>query len=427
MMIIEHISTACASMKSHKMKTFLTLLGIIIGVSSVVTITTLGNTVDYLMNDVFQSSVGGDKMVAEVKASPNYSQSIFGSEIPTDAYIPEKAVEEFSQKYDKYVENEVFISTLENVSGYSDSIESAVSVDVYGISADYFGSQDIIEGRGITKADCTQNRSVIVIPDVVAEANYSGNAIGENYYVRTVDGQIITYVVVGICKYDEYTYMDYEFLTYPIYVPYTYQVSVLNIELDRSSYYVGWKFICDGDMVETVVKDAEEYFNSYYDDSGQWCVEVSTLSEYLKTFSDVVGILTAVISALSGFSLIIGGTGIMNVMLINVSERVNEIGIRKSLGAKNKDILNQFLVETVLISVLGGIFGVALGLLLSLLVCLALPQMFSTVSENFNVIMKPDYLVVTLSLIISAIIGILFGVYPANKAAKMKPVDALRK
>lgn len=426
-MIIEYLTSALSSMKSHKMKTFLTLLGIIIGISSATTITTLGNSVKYIMSSVFESNLSGDMLSVGVVSSSTPLLSVVNeNEIPESEFLTEEMISDFTEKYSQYIESEIIMYSDDyNLKGYLKDTSGNFSVNVCAASANYFSDDfDIIAGRLISESDCLQEKCTILIPASLAN-NYNENVIGKTFSVRSTDGKVVDYVVAGVYEdaFEGYRIED----IYVVYVPYTYYLKAYNLELDRSSMYASWYFTCDSTKTSMIKEAASHYFSKYYENNDEYNITVSTISEYLKTFSDVVEIITYVISILAGFSLIIGGVGIMNVMLVSISERVNEIGIRKSLGAKNKSILAQFLTEAVVISFSGGFLGVISGLLFSALISLIIPSMISFVEITPLDLMHPNYLIILIALVLSVLLGIFFGVYPAFKAARMNPVDALRK
>ena len=138
--------------------------------------------------------------------------------------------------------------------------------------------------------------------------------------------------------------------------------------------------------------------------------------DLLSIFGQITGVLTLFLGAIAGISLLVGGIGIMNIMLVSVTERTREIGLRKAVGAKRRDILWQFLIESVVLSVIGGIFGVALGVLGALAI--------SRLQNDLNAVVTPD--AVLLATGFSAIVGLFFGIYPATRASRLNPIDALR-
>lgn len=426
-MIVEYLATALSSMKSHKMQTFLTLLGIIIGISSATTITTLGNSVKYIMNSVFESNLSGDMLAVGVISSSTPLISVVSeNEIPESEFLTEEMISDFTEKYSQYIESEILMYSDDyNQKGYLKDTSGNFSVNICAVSANYFSDNfNMTAGRVITESDCSQEKCTILIPETIA-SNYSENVIGKTFSVRSNDGKVVNYVIAGV--YED-TFGGYNIEnTYTVYVPYTYYLKAYNLELDRSSIYASWYFTCDSTKTSMIKEAANHYFSKYYENNDEYTITVSTTSEYLKTFSDVVQIITYIISILAGFSLIIGGVGIMNVMLVSVSERVNEIGIRKSLGAKNKNILAQFLIETVVISFSGGFLGVIIGLFFSALISLVIPSIMTFVTITPLDLMHPNYLIIVIALLLSILLGIFFGVYPAFKAARMNPVDALRK
>ena len=157
-------------------------------------------------------------------------------------------------------------------------------------------------------------------------------------------------------------------------------------------------------------------------------IYIQSLEEQLKTISKVMDVITIVISIIAAISLLVGGIGVMNIMLVSVIERTKEIGIRKALGAKNKVIEAQFLVESVLICAIGGILGILLGLLNGGIIAIVAKGIVSK-SEEYSFIsvnVSPPILMIVISFLFSTLVGIVFGLYPARRAARLSPIDALR-
>lgn len=424
-MFIENIKTALSSMKNHKMKTFLTLLGIIIGISSATTISTLGNSINHILTKYFNTLLGTDMLIVDVvNTKSNFFTAFSYDPIPEECLLSENMLNKFTEQYKNYIEREISISYDEAVlTGRIENIPTNYNLYLYGVSSSYCNSFEMVSGKIITQADCTQEKYSILIPSTLAE-KMGGNVLGKSFFINSEKGKKIEYVITGIHETEGYLLEN----LYVVYVPYTTMLKEFEMKNDEPTMYAMWHMTGDRKNSKIIKKAAEDYFSKYYKNNSEYKIEITTLSEYLETFSKVINIITYVISLLAGFSLIIGGVGIMNVALVSVSERVKEIGIRKSLGAKNKNIISQFLTETIMISFFGGLFGVLNGLFVSLIIALFVPTIVSKfVQITFVDLMQINYLVVTISLVVSLLIGVFFGVYPARKAAKMNPVDALRK
>ena len=249
---------------------------------------------------------------------------------------------------------------------------------------------------------------VCVIGTYINQSFFAGRGIGESIKIAGSD-----YKVIGIMEKkgdgSEYSADNCIFLPYST-------VSRLSGKGNIDSFAVSFK---DSDKAADAKKLIEGKLTEYFGSSDAFYV--SSISEYLEEFTRMSNIMVTILTLIAGISLVVGGIGIMNIMLVSVTERTKEIGIRKALGAKERYILAQFVIEAGVTSALGGLIGIALGYLLSAAASQVIVRMFQ---QQMRV--QPSINSVLLSFGISAGIGVFFGFMPAKKAAKLNPIDALR-
>ena len=182
----------------------------------------------------------------------------------------------------------------------------------------------------------------------------------------------------------------------------------------------------NGVDVTSFVNTVGDFFASYYTYNDSWTVSASSISNLVESMTEMLNTVSLGISAIAAISLLVGGIGIMNIMLVSVTERTREIGIRKSLGAKQKDIRGQFVIEAGTTSAVGGVLGIVFGLLLARAATIAVGAIMSSSMNGITFSAVPTLSDIAVSFGVSVGIGVLFGYLPANKAAKLNPIDALR-
>lgn len=377
---------AFAAVLSNKLRSFLTMLGIIIGVMSV---TLLISLVQGATNTVTESldEMGGDQLIVSISDT---SKRLKLNEI-------------------KALEGANGISLVSPaVSGKSTAKAggNAIDVSVTGITAAYDEVQglDLELGRNINEIDNEYRLDVCIIGQEVASELFGSTAVlNESIRLSGKD-----YRIVGVLEEGEETIMGNTNMA--VYIPFT-NAQRLFLSVAISSFYV---MSSSEDEIETAKKTLESVLMDKYGNEDSYSiVNMSDMAEIIDT---IMGTLELLLGAIAGISLLVGGIGIMNIMLVSVTERTREIGIRKAIGALKSDIIVQFMIESVIISMMGGVIGMLIS-----------QGVLSTINALF-----PDYHfaitggVAAIALGFSMAVGVVFGIYPANKAAKLKPINALR-
>jgi len=371
-----------------KMRSFLTMLGMIIGVGSVITLLGLMNGVTNYLVDTM-SDMGTNVITISVTNTDTRVVDV------DDVY----AFTDENSKVFQGVSPKVSASyTVKNGS-------TSLSTSVTGVGEDYLdlNNYTLKSGRFITYADIKNRYNACVIGTYIVDELFGGSAkLGD---ILRVDGQVFT--IVGI--QEEQADSTEGSTDDCIYIPYTIACRLAG-DTDISSY----TFVTnDPDYVSAGEKLLDNYLYNILKSEDLY--KITSMTELLDTIKSMTNLLSAVLGGIAGISLLVAGIGIMNIMLVSVVERTKEIGIRKSLGAKRRDIRWQFVIEATSISMLGGLIGVLIGYFAT-----------NVLGNMFGIDAVPTTNSILLAFGVSAIIGIGFGYAPANKAAKLNPIDALR-
>jgi len=391
-MIIENTKLALKSMVSSKLRTLLSLLGIIIGVASVVTILTLGQSIQTNISDSI-SSAGPDLIT--------FSPMDNGED-----------ADMFTEQYATTMKN---LSTdIENVMAIDKSNatirfgQESESYQVMGVPSTYAENLDMTFESGdffdITDS-ITSSQVVVLGSDMAEELFPTGNAVGQSILIyRGQQGK--PYTVVGILE-EKDSIFSLNFND-SVFIPYSTFETKFNKSNNVNTYIIK---VYD----ENNTLDVSDYLESYYDEKiGEDYFRIMSPTTMAEMATSVTSTLSSFLAAIAAISLLVGGIGIMNIMLVSVSERTKEIGIRKALGAAPKVIRGQFICESLVITLIGGLMGVIFGLLASYIFSLSMDTSF--VISTFSIIISMGF---------SMIIGLFFGWYPAMKASKLDPIEAL--
>ena len=393
MSILESFALAVKNILSSKTRTLLTMLGIVIGVAAVIVIVGLGNGLEKYMTDSF-SGLGTNTLTVSVS-----SRGSTRSLSVDDMY---GIVEENSQYLDLCSPT----VTMPGMVKIGSDTLSATSVQ--GVSEEYLdiAGLTVESGRNLLYSDMVSRTKVCVVGAYLDLAYFGGSAVGQTLRVY---GQ--SYTIVGVLAQQEDT-LEEGGSDDCLYLPYT---TASRISGEVSSYVVTVK---DENQLDQSVAALESALYDIFASDDYYTV--TSMAEMVETMTSMINILVGVLAGIAAISLVVGGIGIMNIMLVSVTERTREIGIRKSLGAKERYIMQQFVIEAASTSALGGVTGILFGDLLSIAASRVVTQLME---ETLAV--SPTLAAVAVAFGISVGIGILFGYLPAKKAAVLNPIDAL--
>ena len=390
----------------NKLRAFLTMLGIIIGVASVITMVAIGEGSKQSIRD--QLSGMGSNMI-NIRPSSNFTVG-GGARLGASSLQTLKVDDVNAIKNDAH-----FITAVSpGVSSNGQVINGALNwpTSIQGVSPDYLSIREwgLKDGINFTDNDVKTAAKVCLIGQTIVENVFTN---GENAIGKVIRFGKIPLKVIGVLtEKGENTFgQDQDDV---ILAPYTtVQKRILAIPYVQTIYASA----VDEKSSDTATKEVTAILRKQHKLKGsdEDDFSIRTQAELISTISSTSELLTVLLAAIAGISLVVGGIGIMNIMYVSVTERTKEIGLRMSIGARGIDILLQFLVEAILISVTGGIIGVALG---------------SSASQLVNMFLKWPILIanssILLSFLVCAVTGVFFGYYPAQKASRLDPIEALR-
>lgn len=402
--LFENIKMALMNIKSNKGRSILTMLGIIIGISSVIMIISIGNGIKSQVNSELNSFAGGQLF-------------IMGNEL-----------EDGSQIYFSTDDFEAVVEKIPHVKGATPNYgasgtafgkkgEFNAQISAGTVGLEYISNDPLVKGRYFTEADCENSNEVCILRESSAKLMFGTTDVVGKSFELAIYGTSIEMTIIGI-RADNASallggMMSYGNDTVELEMP-------INTFCNKLDYYMddfyGFYIISEGpEYANDVASAAIRLMENRHNVRGQNAIYMENFNDSLSQINSVLNYITVFVVLVAAISLLVGGIGVMNIMLVSVTERTREIGIRKALGARTGSILLQFLSESAIITLIGGIIGIILGVAGAALVCGAI---------GFSAQVLPSTVII--ASLFSSAVGIFFGIYPARRAAKLSPIEALR-
>lgn len=408
--LFEYIKMALMNIRSNKGRSILTMLGIIIGISSVIMVISIGNGLSSQVSDELNNLAGGQLYF--------YSGSSMGESQPSNEEPVEFTTEDFDLIEGK-IEHVKGVSPNYQTYGTAQGPKGDFDAYLYGgtVAQQYLYNDPIIKGRYFSKADYESANKVCVIRENSAIALFGTTDVLGRTFEVTVDGITMEASIIGIRQDSASSALSSMLVSFDqveMELPLTTMGSAFGYYVDT---FQGFYVFTDGPEYATEAAGSilRLLRSAHHVASDSNSIQMQDFNDSMSSITQVLSYITIFVVFVAAISLLVGGIGVMNIMLVSVTERTREIGIRKSLGARTGSIMLQFLSESAIITLLGGVIGIILGVLGANLVCGLM---------GFTASVSP--LTVLITTLFSSGVGLFFGIYPAKKAAKMSPIEALR-
>jgi len=427
MLLLDNIILAINGIRANKMRSLLTMLGIIIGIASVIAIMTVGTSMTASMTDTM-SSYGANDITMGVSQKSTETEMAGGmmfehgprkSELGDSDYIYSSMLTELQEEYPGYIDHYL----LECSAGQGQALDGSLyaNVELKGVNDDKLEDEKLtlLSGRSFKKADQENGRKVAIVSDYFCNNMFNGDsasAPGKEISIL-INNKYYYFTIIGVYEYDasaNWVQTSEEETTTTVYLPLktAFDFQHLDERFEQVTVVTGSEVSSVDDFMEEI----ESFMNRrYYRNNDSYEISCSSMSSFMEEMTSSLNTMSMAISFIAGISLLVGGIGVMNIMLVSIQERTKEIGTRKALGATNSSIRIQFIVEAIVLCFVGGVIGIVLGMILG-----------SILSKQMGYDATAPVSAIVFAVGFSMAIGVFFGYYPANKAAKMNPVDALR-
>ncbi len=419
--MVENILLALESLYANKMRAILTMLGIIIGIGSVIAIVTVGNSLTASISSTMMG-MGANSILVSVneRGVDPFGDGKVGMDsatTPEDSeLISPEQIEAFHARYSNKIET-ISLSQSAGSAKAQDGRRYA-NISVNGVNRGYEKANNIklLQGRFINEKDVNAVRRAAVVSDRLIRNMFTvgQDLIGQEVKVYS-SGSIEVYTIVGVYKYENSLFANSSSSEQDLMTNFYIPVSLAKQDAVNKNYQSFTVVAAGGVDTAAFTNEIKSYFSKFYANSTKWEIGVTSMESLISSMTSMLDTVSVAISIIAGISLLVGGIGVMNIMLVSVTERTREIGTRKALGAKSSYIRLQFIVESVIICLIGGLTGIFIGLILGAVGASLLGYPATT-----------SWAAIVLSVSLTMVIGVFFGYYPANKAAKLDPIEALR-
>lgn len=421
MMLMENFQLALEGLRSNKMRALLTMLGIIIGIGSVIAIMTVGDSLTSSVSGSLQS-MGATNVIIQLQGKdrgfgPNTAMpTVTTADLITD---------EMLENYIRMNGNNIQAISLQRQGGSGKAQDSRkyANVTLLGVNDGYAETNnlELLSGRFLREKDIKSSRYTAVISDKFVKNMFAKNEKPLGKKVKVTFGDSLQeFTIVGIYKYEDSTMMAFgvggassdKDLRTNMFIP----ITTCGIISSSNDGYQGLTVMAkQGVDTDKFADRTKDFFEVYYANNPNFRIAAVSMNTIMNSATSIMGTLSVAVAIIAAISLIVGGVGVMNIMLVSVTERTREIGTRKALGARSSSIRMQFIVEAIIICSIGGILGILLGILLGYVG-----------SSVMGFPGWPSTFIMIAAFLFSAMTGVFFGYYPANKAAKLDPIEALR-
>lgn len=423
-MLLENVKLAFAGLLANKMRTFLTMLGIIIGIASVIAIMTVGDAMNKsVMGQMGDMGVNNISVYVMQKMSDDYdySDDYYVREMKDKDYISEDMINDLTEHFKDKIDGVALKKSAGEVKIESGKKYANISLDGVNNIALKQSKIKLIAGRSFSPDEQKESRKVIIVSDRYVKnmlGTDAGAALGQSVEA-VIDNKYYNYTIIGVYEYSESSQggMDagksQKDVRTSAYLP----LQTALIQLREKPLYDELEVMAKSGVDQGELSlEIQEYLNrKYYGENDTYETFAYSMKEEIKSMESMLNTQTYAFAAIGAISLLVGGIGVMNIMIVSITERTREIGTRKALGATNGCIRLQFITEAVVVCFIGGILGVIVG------------QIFGIVtSKMMGYSGSASIGGIIFCVLFSMAFGVFFGYYPANKAAKLNPIEALR-
>ncbi|WP_408071869.1 ABC transporter permease [Butyrivibrio sp. JL13D10] len=423
-MLLENVKLALAGLLANKMRTFLTMLGIIIGIASVIAIMTVGDAMNKsVMGQMGDMGVNNISVYVMQKMTDDYdfSGDVYVREMKDRDYLSDDMINDLSEHFSDRVEGVALKKGVGEVKIETGKKYANISLEGVNSVALKQTRVKLVAGRGFSPNEQSESRKVIIVSDRYVENMLDSDpqaALGQPVEA-VIDNKYYNYTIIGVYEYSESSAggMDAgksrKDVRTSAYIP----LQTAMIQLREKPLYDELEVVAKSGADQGILSmDMQNYLNTkYYKENDTYETYAYSMKEEIKSMESMLNTQTYAFAAIGAISLLVGGIGVMNIMIVSITERTREIGTRKALGATNGCIRLQFITEAVVVCLIGGILGVIVGQIFGIVASKMMGYSGSASAGG-----------IIFCVLFSMAFGVFFGYYPANKAAKLNPIEALR-